>query len=393
MKSTPTQKSFNNFECSYYEKNTCRSCSLLPLGLEKSLDKKIMEAKTILSSVVPVDIISSSITVKTPLASRNKAKMIAAGTYQYPILGIVDSAMHINELTNCPLHKNILNKIIKEIYRLISKYKINPYDMISKIGELKGVILSCNSNETQCCVRFVLKSIKNQTSIKELFDELINKFPQIKVTSINIQPIAHAILEGPEEIILSETKYLEETFGDIHLYFTPQSFMQVTAEIAKVLYQTGAKWIADKLSHLDSPTCLDLYCGVGGFAIHIAKLGIQTQGYEINSSSIQAAKYGASKNNLQNLVFETLDIDSNLNISSKYDSIIVNPPRRGLSNNVIDFIINNDYKTCLYSSCNPKSLSSNLERLSDKFSVTKIQFFDMFPLTEHLETLVLLETK
>ena len=137
----------------------------------------------------------------------------------------------------------------------------------------------------------------------------------------------------------------------------------------------------------------DLFCGVGGFALHCAAPNRDIIGIEIEPEAIACAKQSAKQIGFDNLRFQALDAMSfTAEINGVADVIIVNPPRRGLGEQLCQWLENIASGRILYSSCNAQSLARDLEYLQH-YQVKRVQLFDMFPHTAHFETLVELVKK
>jgi 23S rRNA (uracil747-C5)-methyltransferase len=208
------------------------------------------------------------------------------------------------------------------------------------------------------------------------------------VVSCNIQPLPAAILEGPEEIILTEAKTIEITYNGIPLTFSPQSFMQVTHEVAEALYARAARYVGEQ-SYSDA---LDLFCGVGGFSLSTASAVKTVRGVEFSPSAVKSAQAAAQRLGITNASFTADDVERFLERgdSGTPDLVIANPPRRGLSPTIISSLQNLSPRTILYSSCNPDTFARDLHALSDRYDLERIALFDMFAMTEHCEVLGIL---
>ena len=174
----------------------CRSCTYLDIGLETALQKKYQRFVELGAAQLSHCEIIKPFTVISAFGSRAKAKLLVSGTAQDPIIGLQDKNFHGIELESCPLHLPVLNRITKTIHTKIPEYDLEPYDVKARRGELKGIIISTNQNETEVLVRFVLRSRDVEDKIRALSPVLQSLYPEIQGVSINIQPIPHAILEG-----------------------------------------------------------------------------------------------------------------------------------------------------------------------------------------------------
>ena len=375
--------------CTYFNEARCGSCNQIQWGIGESAANKQAATLKVLqdhihatrTSVLPI------YTGKVAFGTRAKAKLIVGGSVSSPVLGIVDARGNISELEKCPLHVPLLNYLIGEIKKLITKHSLVPYRIKKQSGELKAVLLSCNQAQTECCVRFVLRSKQLLPDLESVALDLERSIPQVKVITANIQPIPHAVLEGPEEIQLSKGDYWWEKYGDKSIAFSSNSFFQVTPHVAESLYSTAAQWL--KMHHANN--VLELYCGAGAFSLACASEVSSSIGFEKNQSSIAAAQISVKENNLLNCTFQVADLEVAFPVLPiSPDAVIVNPPRRGLSQRTIDFLNNQKPDVVIYSSCNPNTLATDLVALGKSYEVTMVKCFDMFPLTDHVETLVCL---
>jgi 23S rRNA (uracil747-C5)-methyltransferase len=314
--------------------------------------------------------------------------MSVTGLVGSPIIGITTPGRESQDLVDCKLSAPSITSLLKSLGSLITKYSLTPYDIKQRRGELKYLIVTSTLDSSQGILRFVLRSSESVARINKAIPEIQREFPWIKVISCNIQPIPAAILEGPEEIVLTEGKTIKETFTGVPLYFAPQSFMQVTPTIAQELYKTAAAIVADTAPQ----RVLDLFCGVGGFSLLASKHCESLLGVEISQQAIDCANKSALEMGLKNAEFVAQDVDQFLanNQGVKPDLVITNPPRKGLTRAVIEFLKHSNPHTIIYSSCSPETFIRNVSLLRTSFHLDSITPFDMFPMTEHWEVLGIL---
>jgi 23S rRNA (uracil747-C5)-methyltransferase len=356
------------------------------MGGQNSYLYKVEKAKSLLDPYIQRAYEEPGVFLSDPQGSRHKIKLVVSGTLAEPKFGIVDNSGQFTTLEKCPIHDPTINALLPSIKQIIIKYALTIYDIKKKQGELKAILISSNYDSSQIILRLVLRSTNLLEKAKSALNDLESQHDSIKVTSINIQPIPHAILEGTEEILVSKNPFITERLNNISMCFDPKSFMQVTPQVSEQLYRSAAQWLRE-YTH---STVLDLYCGVGGFALHVANFSGNVTGIEASSTAIKCATTAAILNEFNNCKFVDEDLET-YELSSNVDALIVNPPRRGLSQNVLSFIDKTNPKTIIYSSCNVVSLIENLKSLTSTYSIIKFKFFDMFPLTDHLECLVLLQ--
>jgi 23S rRNA (uracil747-C5)-methyltransferase len=354
----------------------------------------LSEKRAHLESLFPEhrNTIKRTVGVTSADGSRSKAKLAvfnsnANGDSQLRF-GFYDSAGNARDLEECPLHDSRINSFLPTLKDFIIQCKIAPYDLSLKKGELKLVLLSI-SNTGDLLVRFVLRSKESLDRIRMHTPDLQLKYPAVKVVTANIQPLHAAILEGDEEIILSEQKVIWHEFDEFKLALGARSFFQVTPEIAKKLYGT----LSEKISNDKPQNMIDLYCGVGAFSFYSSRFCQNITGVEISKEAIDCAILSNEKN-AKNISFQALDVEDYLKtVTTHFEAVLVNPPRRGLNSKIIECIKKDNPKFIYYSSCNAETMKRDFLELQDQYDISEMTIFDMFPFTEHYETLMCLVKK
>ena len=184
---------------------------------------------------------------------------------------------------------------------------------------------------------------------------------------------------------------MEVLYNDVQLSFQPQSFIQVTHEIASALYHRAATYVRENsFSH-----ALDLFCGVGGFSLSIASSVRRITGVELSPSAVESAQHAAAHLAVSHAHFIAGDVENFLKNSSLQgvDLVIINPPRRGLSAAIREDLLSLAPSSIIYSSCDPETFSRDIENLATAYTLKVFAPFDMFPLTSHCEVLGILEKR
>lgn len=317
---------------------------------------------------------------------RNKAKMVIGGTAQNPTIGILDADGHGVDLRKCGVCSPGLRAVFPVLAGFIRRNRLTPYDVPKRSGELKHIIVT-ESPDGDIMLRLVLRSEQLLPRIRKNLPELLAILPQVKVVSVNLLPEHKAVLEGDREILLTEQSTLEMRVNDVNLHLRPQSFFQTNTEMAAALYRQGREWV----SELAPATVWDLYCGVGGFALHCAGPARTVTGIEFSSEAIVSARLSSDEAGLQGMDFEAGDATTfALAATDSPDLVIVNPPRRGIGKELCGWLESSDVQHVVYSSCNAQSLARDLAALPS-FTARRARVLDMFPQTTHYEVMVLLE--
>lgn len=373
--------------CHWFETGHCRSCELLDRSYRETI---ILKEKKLLELFDNNDLfLKETVCLSNQVEnSRNKAKFAIFGDSLDMQFGFYDSQLNFKNLEECPLHMVGLNEMIPILKKKLLEYKIFPYSLTEKKGELKYVILSKSQSHNEFLIRFVLRSKESLDRLKKMAAKLTEELSFIKVVTANIQPEHKAILEGVEEIVLSSKESILHQFNDVYLTLGPRSFFQVTPEIAARLYES----VSGVIREYNIKTFLDLFCGVGAFSYFAAKSCPDVVGVELSKEAIVCAQSSVDLNEINGVIsFEALDVGEFLkNQTKKFEAILVNPPRRGLNKEIIKDIIAQRPKLIIYSSCNAETLARDFFDLRHEYKIVSTQIYDMFPFTEHFETLVVM---
>lgn len=369
--------------CALYDAGRCRSCQWLELPLTQQLADKMANLRELLAGHPAARWLAPVSGPET--AFRNKAKMVVSGSVERPLLGMLHRDGMPEDLTDCPLYPPSFEPVFAALKPFIARAGLTPYNVARKRGELKYLLLT-ESQQGGMMLRFVLRSAAKLAQLRAALPWLQQQLPQLKVITANIQPVHMAIMEGEQEIFLSDQQALAENFNGVPLWIRPQSFFQTNPTVASQLYATARDWVrALPVNHM-----WDLFCGVGGFGLHCATPQMRLTGIEIAPEAIACAKQSAAQLGLTNLHFQALD---STQFATHEDDIpqlvLVNPPRRGIGAELCDYLSRMAPPYIIYSSCNARTMATDIARLQG-YRLERVQLFDMFPHTAHYEVLTLL---
>ncbi len=380
----------------------CRSCAYKKLSYdhEKSLKEELVRQifkKSGLDEVKILPLVSSP----SEIGYRNKA--------QYPIsrdknggylIGFYAPKSHrVTEAADCTLAPAIFGEIIEILRRFFIKHDISVYDEQSGEGLLRHIYL--RRGEISCEVLLTL--VINGTSLphgEELAAELKVKFPAIVGILLNVNKENTNIILGEKFIPLWGRDYIFDTLGGVTLKITAPSFYQVNHDAAELLYA--------KAKELASPTkddlLLDLYCGAGSIGLSMADETGEVIGIEIVESAVECATFNAEINHIFNASFYTGDASDTKKILEpaerargekiKPNIVILDPPRGGTTEELIEHISTLNPRKIVYISCNPATLARDMVLFKNHGYVgEEVTPFDLFPLTGHVESVVCLTKK
>ena len=361
-------------DCAYFDAGVCHSCPLIDTPYAQQLDDKQARVRELIGGAPDWED-----AVASPEAGfRIKAKMAVGGTIGAPTLGILDPEYRGVDLRDCPILAPEIRAALPSLARFVTENRLEPYDVATRRGELKHILITAGA-DGQLIVRFVLRSRRLAATIRRAA-------PDFPVFGINIQPIHTTIIEGPDDIAVTERQRLPIQYGDNTLLIGPRSFVQTNTAVARELYATVGRWAAET----GARALWDLYCGVGGFALAAASHGLTVEGAEISADAIACATETAALNGLT-ARFTAGDATEWATAQPAIpDLVVVNPPRRGIGPELADWLEASGPRWVAYSSCYPDSQRADLDRMPS-YRPARARLFDMFPHTRHAETAVLLQ--
>ena len=281
---------------------------------------------------------------------------------------------HVNYETELKYKKEKVENILKKYAHIDVNIEITPSD---KVYNYRNKITLHKQNEK---IGLVKKNSSEVIEIKEckLVDEKINEI-------LHNKPKEGIIRTNGKEIISNENENITINIDKYKFKVNLNSFFQINPYTYEKMFNHIKKLISS------NDVLLDLYSGVGVFSILLSENCKKIYGIEINENSYKNALENKKVNNLENITFMLGKVEDNLpKINEKIDTIIVDPPRSGLSKTTIKQIINVNPKKIIYISCNPMTLARDLNLLNNNYKLECIKAFDMFPRTNHVECVCVL---
>ena len=376
--------------CSYYADERCRSCTWLPRPYQEQLREKEAHCRALLRDHPGLQWLPP---VPSPVwGFRNKAKMVVGGTVEEPTLGILDAEYAGIDLRACPLYPPALTAAFDPIAGFLRRARVVPYHVGSRCGEAKFVLATLAEDSGELMLRFVLRSTEAVERMQRQLPWLQSELPGLRVLSANIQPVPMAVLEGERELLLIDADSLTMRINGLPLHLRPRSFFQTNSNVAAALYRQARDWVAES-----APASVwDLYCGVGGFALHCAGGGRAVTGVESSAEAVASAErsrgeLGLAADGPSPVHFVVADALEFVRAAPRFpELVVVNPPRRGIGAELAQRLDRSAVRRVLYSSCNATSLAADLAAMP-QLRPTRARLLDMFPHTPHHEVLVELQ--
>jgi len=277
-------------------------------------------------------------------------------------------------VNTCPIFNDSHVPILEKLQLLVSQLN-NPHQQSGRVT--------------------LLKNHRSQFILSFQFSEGFELNTKIFQIALQQEPLFAGFLiqVGREKPLIFGDIYCEEQIENLNVCFTPQTFSQNHPEQSAKIYRQ----IMQIAEQIPNRQILDLYCGFGVTSLLLARQGHRVIGVESNPESIRFAQLNANNNHLKQVQFMTGKVEKvlpHLLKTKRVDFILVNPPRTGLSDDVIKILLAAQPRHLLYVSCMPATLARDLKQLCEKvYRIKEETVYDMFPQTAHVETLIYLEKK
>ena len=368
-------------ECRYCD--SCRACTLMHLKYERQLNYKKQTLKQALKKYADIDMPVSIIKNDNIYHYRNKFKLPFGMEKGKIVTGMYESERgRFVPIEDCIIHEEVLEKVRKQILEIMNKYKLKAYNERTREGYRSLIMRTFNN---KIALVFV---VGDNTDLEPMLSDLtrIEEVSSIYY-SVNTNKKYINALENDLVHVFGKN-CLNARINDLKLVFTPKSFFQLNTRQAEVLYDEAVSLIDE-----NDEEVLEAYCGVGVMSLMAARKAKHVTGVEIVPDAIDNAKKNVRYNKIDNVDFVVGDSGSVMEEISKekqLDCLIVDPPRTGLDEKMINSILNSNAKKLIYVSCNPSTLAKNLNVLKEYYNIESIRAIDVFSNTEHVESIVYL---
>lgn len=366
----------------------CGGCSYSALPYEEQLRKKQRQAEKLLGKFCKVEPI---VAAAEPLHYRNKVTASFGFQNKKLVVGVYERDSHrVVPIDHCRIQNRTADRIIHIIRDLAVSFRLKAYDEDLRIGTLRHVLVRTSEATGQIMVVIVTGTPIFPGS-KNFVTALRKQCPEITTVIQNINPQKTSMILGERDKLLYGKGYIEDELLGLTFRLSPASFYQVNAKMTEKLYETALSFA--NLSAND--TVLDAYCGVGTIGMAASRSAGQVIGVELNKAAVRDAIANAKRNGIENIRFFADDASDFLlrvaESGEKLDVVIMDPPRSGSTERFLQSACKVKPKRIVYVSCNPETLARDLQLLKRwNYHCERLVPIDNFPLTEHLETVVLL---
>lgn len=298
----------------------------------------------------------------------------------------------IIDIHHCHLQGEPSNAIRNAVREFVLEHDYTFFDIRQQVGLMRGLMIR-TSTLGECLV-IVIFHEDDPEKRKALMDHLVEKFPNITSLQYVINHKANSFFLDLDIHLYNGRDFIYEVLGHLKFKIGPKSFFQTNTKQALRLYNV----IADFAELTGEENVYDLYTGIGSIALFVANRCKHVVGIEEIEGAIDDAKINMSINQIENATFYVGDVKDILTTDfseqhGKPDFVITDPPRAGMHKKVVETLLALEAPKMVYVSCNPATQARDINLLSEKYEVVKMQPVDMFPHTHHIENVALLQLK
>ncbi len=374
-------------DCPYFGR--CGGCDFRHMDYEEELTAKLGRVQAALRRLGGTDVeVEEILGAKNCLGYRNKS--------QYPVspdgkVGFYRARTHeVTDIDRCLIQKEAADAAAGAVRRWMQEYKVAGYDEKSGRGLVRHVYVRSNrKDESLICILAAAEKLPAEEALVKMLRE---SCPDAVGIVLGVNRKRNNVILGDSYRTLWGEDRLEDTLCGLTFRLSVPSFYQINRDQAEVLYGKAVEYAG----LTGKETVLDLYCGTGTITLAMSKAAGKVIGAEIVPEAIEDAKKNAERNGVENASFfcgDASDIAAKLQSDGlRPDVVCVDPPRKGLAEDVIGTIAAMDPRRVVYVSCDPATLGRDVKRFAEQgYTAKRAAAVDMFPGTVHVESVVLLE--
>lgn len=363
------------------------------LKYDKQLEFKHDQVVTDFNKIGLKDVtVNPTLGMESPFNYRNKAQVPVRQVNGKLTTGFYRRRSHdLVPMENFLIQDPKIDAEIIRVRDILRKYHVRGFDEQNQKGQIRTIMVRRAYFTGEMMIVLVSRT-PDISHYKDITNEILAN-PEVKSLFLNINSKNTNVIFGQKMTLLGGKKYIDDQILGHTYRISPRSFYQVNPVQTQNLYQLAI----DKAELTGKENVVDAYSGIGTIGLSLADKAKHVTGIEVIEDAVKDADQNAKLNNITNTDFvvgKTEDVlDEWAKNDVSVDVLMVDPPRKGLANSLIDSLKNIKPKTIVYISCNPATLARDLELLSDTYEIGDVTPVDMFPMTNHIECVTKLTLK
>ena len=327
---------------------------------------------------------------------RNKAQYPVANGKGGMVAGFYATGTHrIVPAKDCALQPALFGEIVTYICQFCDRNGIRAYEEENGSGELRHIYLRTGTETGEVMVCLVVNGthLKNEDTLAR---ELVEHFPSVKSVMLNVNRENTNVVLGDDYRCIGGRDYIEDVLCGLTFRISAGAFYQVNHNACELLYSIAR----DRAELTGKETVLDLYCGIGTIGLSMAKDAQKVIGIEIVEEAVIRAAENAARNNITNAYFYCGDASNAEKLLERAEAahgnvsgatVIMDPPRKGSTPELITYLAKRNFARIVYVSCNPDTLARDCVLFRELgYEIGEVTPVDLFPRTGHVESVVCL---
>ena len=373
----------------------CGGCQWQPVEYAFQLQAKRQQITQVLERIGKLDHppVEPVLPALSPLAYRNKVTYPLRGKHNADQVAVQagyyrKGSHRLVNLNQCPVQDPAFNPLLAEVKQDIQRQGWPIYDEQTHRGQVRHLALRVGRRTGELLMTLVVCD-RNLPHLAEQAQVWMERYPQLVGVCLNFNAHRTNRIFGPQTECIIGQPYIHEEFAGLRFQIRADTFFQVYTEQAEALLEM----VMGQLAFQGHELVLDAYCGIGTLTLPIARRVRQVVGLERQPAAVELARTNAALNGIGNVTFEVGAVESQLaTLELQPDVVLLDPPRKGCTEGVIEHLLELQPAQIVYVSCHPATLARDLQRLghSHLYQLHRVQPVDFFPQTAHVECVAFL---